>query len=162
MKPLMLPLFLAGALMMGCDDRSTSKSPNAGANARAADAKAAADKAAADTKAVAKKDAADAEALADKTAANTKAAADKAAAEAKAAADKVAANTKAAADKTAADDARTEATKLLADLQTAVTGQKWTDAGALVKQLDPVRSKLAADQKAAFDSLKTQYDNSKR
>jgi hypothetical protein len=101
-KLLMLPLFLTGALLMGCDDRSASKSPDASTNA------------------------------------------------------------KAAADKAAANAVRDQASKLLADLQTAVTAQKWTDAGALVKQLDAVRDRLAADQKASFDSLKKQYDDNKR
>ena len=106
-KLLMLPLFLTGALLIGCEDRIASNSPDASTEAKAADAKAAADKA-------------------------------------------------------AADAVRDQASKLLADLQTAVTGQKWTDAGALVKQLDAVRDKLAADQQASFDSLKKQYEDNKR
>ena len=154
-KLLMLPLFLTGALLVGCDDKTAStdaKAADAQATATkdAADVKAAADKTAANVKAAAKKDAADAEAAADKVAAN-----------AKAAAAKTAADIKTAADKAAADATRTQATKLLADLQTAVTGQKWPDAGALVKQLDAIRDGLAADQKASFDSLKKQYENNK-
>lgn len=148
-KSLLLPLFLTGALLVGCDDRTASK-PDASATAKAADAKAAADKTAADATAEAKKDAADA-----------KAAADKAAANAKADADKAAANAKTDADKAAADAARNQASKRLADLQTAVTGQRWTEAGVLIKQMDGVRDNLAADQKATFDSLKKQYDDNK-
>lgn len=144
---LMLPLFLTGALLVGCDDKPASKSDT---DAKAANAKSAANKDAADAKAVAEKAAADAKATADKVDAN-----------AKATADKVAADAKTAADKAAADTVRGQASKLLADLKAAVTGQKWPDAGALVKQLDDVRDKLAADQKAAFDSLKKQYENNK-
>ncbi|MGA2501318.1 MAG: hypothetical protein ABSH20_26565, partial [Tepidisphaeraceae bacterium] len=82
-KLLMLPLFLTGALLVGCDDKTTSKSPDPSTAAKAADAKAAADKAAADAKAAANKDAADAKAKADKAAANAKTDADKAAADTK-------------------------------------------------------------------------------
>lgn len=146
-KLLMLPLFLTGALMIGCDD-NTASSPDATVNARAADAKAAA-----------KKDAADAKSAVEKAADDAKAAAKKNAADASAAADKTAANVQAAADKAAAG--ASQASKLLADLQTAVKDQKWSDAGTLVKRLDAVRDDLAADQKAIFDGLKKQYNDHK-
>ena len=155
-KLLMLPLFLSGALLIGCDDKPTSKSPDASTDARAADAKAVADKAAADAKTNATKAAADAKAKADKAAANAKADADKATADAKTDA------TKAAADAKTAEVVKDQAAKLLADLQTAIKDQKWADANALVKQLDSLRDKLAADQKASLDNLKKQYDDNKR
>lgn len=161
-KLLMLPLFLTGTLLMGCDNGPSSKSPDASTEAKAADTKAAADKTAADARATADKSVADAKAAANKDAANAEAVAAKAAADARAAADKTAAETKAAADKTAADAAREQATKLLADLQTALTAKKWSDAGALVKQLDAIRDRLSADQKASIDSLKKQYDDNKQ
>lgn len=158
---LMLPVFLAGALLAGCD-KDDSKSPDASAAAKTADAKADANKDAADAKATAIKNAADAKAATDKASANAEAAAEKTAANTKAAAEKAAANAKAASDKAAAETVRAQASKLLTDLQTAVTDQKWTDAAAIVKQLDAVRDKLDADQKAGFDSLKKQYDANKR
>lgn len=155
LKLLVLPLFLAGGLLIGCEDRTASRSPDPNTAAKAADAKAEAEKAAADAKAAVDKDAANASAAADKAAADAKAAADKAAINAKVDADKAAADGK--ADATVRD----QASKLLADLQTAVTNQKWTDAGVVVKQLDAIRDRLAVDQKATFDSLKKQYDNNK-
>ena len=79
---LILPLFLTGALMVGCD--KGTKTPEATDAAKTA----------ADTKAAVKKDAADVQAAAEKTAANAQADADKAAADAKAAADKAAADAK--------------------------------------------------------------------
>lgn len=157
-KLLMLPLFLTGALLMGCEEKLATKSPDAGADAKAAAVKADAVKAAADAKADATKTAADAKAAAAKTAANANAVADKAAANAKAEADKATADAKIAADEAAANAVRGQASKMITDLQTAVTDKKWADAGALVKQLDAVRDKLAADQKVSFDSLKKQYD----
>jgi len=172
-KLLVLPLFLAGAFLIGCDDK---KSPNADVNA--ADAKSAVDKAAADARSATIKETADAKAAADKAAANAQAAgakedADAKAADAKAAADKAAdadkatadakaAADKVAADKTAADALQRQTSKLLGDLKSAITDQKWSDAGAIVKQLDEVRDRLPADQKASFDSLKKQYDDNKR
>jgi hypothetical protein len=158
----MLPLLLSGALLVGCDDKTTSKSPNPTTDAQAADAKSSADKAAANAKADANKDAADAKAKADKAAANAKADTDKAAANAKADVDKAAADAKTDEVKAAAEAVRVQASKLLADLKTAVTGQKWADADALVKQLNGINDKLAADQKASFESLKKQYDDNKR
>lgn len=149
-KRLMFPLFLAGSVLMGCEEKMATKSPDAGVDAKAAT-----------VKADAVKTAADAKADATKTAADAKSAADKAAANAKAEADKVAANAKIAADETAANSVRTEASKMLTDLQTAVTARQWTDAGALVKQLDAVRGKLATDQQVSFDSLRKQYDAAK-
>lgn len=148
-KLLMLPLFMTGAVMVGCDDK-TASSPDATVNARAADAKAAA-----------KKDAADAKSAAEKAADDTKAAVKKDAADASAAADKTAANVQAAADKAAADARTSRAAKLLSDLQTAAKDKKWADAGALVKQLDAVREDLTAGQKAIFDGLKKQYNDNK-
>jgi hypothetical protein len=163
----MLPLFLTGALLMGCEDK-TAKSPDPATAAKADDAKADADKSAADAKAKADKVAADAKADADKVAANAKADADKAAAKA----DKVAANAKAdaakaamdaktAAIKASAEAGKDQAAKLLSDLQTAVKDQRWTDAGPIIKQLDALRDKLPADQQATFDSLKKQYNDNK-
>lgn len=146
---LMLPLFLASALLIGCEKK------DAATDSKAADTKANIDKAAADTKAAAEKAAADAKATAKKAAADADSAAEKTTANAKAAAEK------AAADKKTADNARDEASKLLADLQTAVTNQKWSDAGAIVKQLDGLRDRLAVDQKATFDTLKKQYETNK-
>ena len=143
-RVLMLPLFLTGALLVGCD-KSSSNSPEA------ADAA----KAAANAKADVNKNAADAKAAADKAAANASANVDKAAADAKAAAAKT------ADDKTSSDAVRTQTSKMLADLQTAITEKKWGDAGPLVTQIDSMRDKLAADQKAMFDSLKKQFDASK-
>jgi hypothetical protein len=172
-KLLALPLFLAGAILIGCDDK---KSPSADVNA--ADAKASVDKAAADAKAVAAKEAEDAKATADKAAANaqaagTKDAADAKAADAKAAADKSAeadkatADAKAAADKVAADKTAAEALQkqsstLLADLKTSITDQKWSGAETIIKQLDEVRDKLTPDQKTSFDSLKKEYEDKKK
>ena len=135
---LILPLFLTGALLMGCEDK-TAKSPDPATAAKAADAKADADKAAADAKADA----------------------DKAAADAKAAADKAAIDAKTAAKKASAEAGKDQAAKLLSDLQAAVKGQKWTDAGPIIKQLDALRDKLPADQQARFDGLKKQYNDSK-
>jgi hypothetical protein len=149
-KLFMLPLFLTGALMVGCEDNTASQSPDATINAKAADAKAAA-----------RKDAADTKAAVDKAADDAKAAAKKVAADASAAADQTAANVKAAAEKAAADAQTSQAARLLTDLKTAVTGQKWADAGAIVKQLDDIRGNLAAEQKAVFDSLKKQYEDNK-
>ena len=169
---LVLPLFLTGAILIGCDDK---KSPSADMNA--ADAKAAVDKSAADAKAVASKEAADTKASADKAAANAQAAGVKDAADAKAAdanaaadksaeADKVTADAKAAADKVAGDKTAAQAlqkqtSKLLTDLKTAITEQKWSDAGTIVTQLDEVRGRLTPDQMTSFDSLKTQYNDKK-
>jgi hypothetical protein len=134
----MLPLFLTGAVLAGCDDKA-AKSPDPATAAKAADAKAEADK-----------DAADAKAKADKSAANAKAAAEKSAADAKT-----------AAVKAAAEAGKDQAAKLLSDLGTAVKGAKWTDAEAIIKQLDALRDKLPADKQASFDSLKKQYNDNK-
>jgi hypothetical protein len=175
-KLVILPLFLTGALLVGCDDRGAPSS-NAESKAAAkqdeatakADAKAAADSAevaadrkAADAKAAADKAAADAKAASAEAAAKAEIAADKKVADARAAADKVAADAKADADKATAAAVRDQAGGMLKDLQTAVTDQKWTEAGVLVKQIDGLRDSLAADQKASFDSLKKQYETLKR
>jgi hypothetical protein len=141
----MLPLFLTGAVLMGCEDK-TAKSPES--EAKTADAKTDADKREADVKAKADKTAADVKADAAKTAANAKADAAKAAADAKT-----------AADKSAAEASRDQASKLLSDLKTAVKDEKWTDSQAIIKRLDDLRDKLTADQQASYDSLKKQYDD---
>lgn len=148
-KLLLLPLCLTGALLLGCDDK-TAKSPDPATAARAADAKADADKAAAD-----------AGAKADRVAVDVKADADKAAANTKADTDKAAVDVKTAARKASAEAGKDQAAKLISDLQTAVKDQKWSDAGPIIKQLDALRDKLAADQQATFDSLKKQYDANK-
>jgi len=135
---LMLPLFLASAVLAGCGE-SAATTPDPAAAAKAADTKADVDKAAADAKA-----------KIDKTDANAKADADKAAADA---------NT--AAFKAEAEAGKEQAAKLLSSLKTAVSAQKWTDAEAIINQLEPLRDKLPADQQASFDSLKKLYSENK-
>jgi membrane protein involved in colicin uptake len=139
-KHLIVPLFLAGAFLIGCDK---TKSPSADVNA-------------AETKAAVDKNAADAKATAEKAAAEKTATEDKAKADAKAASDKV------AADKAAADTLDKQSSKLLADLKTDIADKKWADAGVIVKELDAVRDRLPAGEAASFDSLKKQYDDKKQ
>ena len=146
---LTLPLFLSGVVLIGCE--KAAESPDPAAAAKAADTKADVDKAAADAKA-----------RTDKAAADAQAKADKAAADAKANVEKAAADAKTAADKAAAEAGKDQAVKLLSNLSVAVKDGKWTDAEAIIKQLDALRDKLPADQQAQFDSLKKQYDAGKR
>jgi hypothetical protein len=159
LKYLIVPLLVSGAFLIGCDEK---KSPSAEVNA--AQNKAAVDKKAADAKAVADNDAAYAKASADKAAADAQAAGVKDSADVKAADAKAAAEAKAASDKVTADKAAVDAlqhrtSKLLADLKTDITDQKWADAEAIIKQLDAVRDRLPAGQSASFDSLKKKYED---
>jgi hypothetical protein len=161
-KYLILPLFMAGAFLIGCDKK---ESPSADVNA--AETKAAVDKTAADAKASADKASANAQAAgvkdsADVKAADAKVAADKTADAAKSTADAKAASDKVTADKAAADALQEQTSKLLANLKTDITDKKWADADAIVKQLDAVRDRLPAGQSASFDSLKKQYEGNKQ
>jgi hypothetical protein len=158
---LMLPIFVAGWMLVGCDDRPAA-TPDPQTTANSSEAKAEADKAAADAKAKAEKAAANAKADAEKAAADAKAKSEKVAADAKADADKAVADAKTAAIKAAAEAGKEQAEKLLSNLGTAVKDQKWTDAEAIIKQLDALRDKLSAEQQASYDSLKKQYADNKR
>jgi hypothetical protein len=159
LKHLCIPFVLAAVLMVGCDKPSSTGTGSGGQPATAKPADVAAEKAAAE-KAAAEKVAADklaAEKVAEKAAAD-KLAADKAAAE-KLAADKIAAE-KAVAEKAAAD-AKAQGGKLLDQFKTAVTSGNWTDADALIKQLDGMRDKMPAELQSQYDSLKKLYNDNK-
>jgi hypothetical protein len=150
LKHLLLPAELVAAVFVGCDDKKGSGTPAANQPAAKSTDTSAADKAAAAAKAATDNAAAD-KVAADKAAAQ-KAAADKVAAD-KASPDKAAADAKAAADKSAAD-AKTQGSKLLDNLQTAITD-------GIIKQLDGLRDKLPADMVSKFDSLKKLYTDNK-
>ncbi len=126
-------LLLAGAMIVGCDEKKEVKAPDP---ARAADTAKDAAKDAAKTATDAAKDA-------------TKSATDAA----KSATD---AATVKATDATAA--VKEQGSKLLDQLKAAVDAKKLTDAEGLIKQLDAIKDKLPDDLKTKFETLKKGFE----
>ncbi len=65
------------------------------------------------------------------------------------------------AAKAATDATNQQANKLMNDLSSAIGSAKWSDADALIKQLDAMRDKLPADLQTKYDGLKKLYTDNK-